>query len=431
MSEKGMNIMHHIIIGNSAAAIGAVEGIRKIDKESRITIISDEPYHTYSRPLISYYLAGKVDEDKMIYRELDFYRRNNVETRLGCKVIWVDCYNNEVVLESQERIRYDRLLIAAGGKPFIPPTEGLGKREIYTFLKLDDVKAIKNVCTPGARTVIIGAGLIGLKAAEALRKLQVEVTVVELANRVLSAILDETAADIVQKRLEEHQVSFRLNTTVSSFNGDERVNSVTLNDGSVIECDFVIIAIGVVPNTDMLKDTPLNVNRGIVVDSHMRTNFENIFAAGDVCESYDTLYNVQRVTPILPGAYKQGEAAGQNMAGGEAEYEGGFAMNSIGFFDLPMITAGIGRPEGEGFEILEKRNVQSGSYKKVVLKDNRVVGFIYLNEIDRAGIMTNLIKEKIDVDQFKYEILKNDFGYINFPKDYRKQKMLGQKAVST
>ena len=409
--------MHHIIIGNSAAAIGAIEGIRKVDRESAITLFSNESYHTYSRPLISYFLAGKVNEGNMLYRDLLFYQRNNVEARLGTKIVWIDIDNNEVVLESQERVKFDNLLIATGGKPFIPPMEGMDKEGIYTFSKLDDAKSIKGVCFPGAKAVIIGAGLIGLKAAEALRKLSVEVAVVELSNRVLSAILDQTAAGIIQEHLESHQIKFILDNSVRSLNGEWKVSSVTLNDGTTIECDFVIVAIGVIPNTDMLKDTPLHVNRGIVVDKYMRTNIQNVYAAGDVSEGYDLLNEMQRVIPILPGS--------------EIEYEGGFAMNSIGFFDLPMITAGMVNPEGENFEILQQNATENQIYKKVLLKDNKIVGYICINKIDRAGILINLIKEKVNIEPFKNELLNDGFGFVDFPKEYRKQKMLGAKAVET
>ncbi len=425
---RGMD-MHYVIIGNSAAAIGAVEGIRKLDREGRITLISDEAYHTYSRPLISYYLAGKIEESQLIYREPDFYVKNSVDTILGTKVVQIDCGNQEVVLENQDRLRYDRLLIAAGGKPFIPQIEGLDKKGIYSFLKLDDVKQIGNICTEGVKAVVIGAGLIGLKAAEALGELKVEVTVVELADRVLSTILDQTAAEMVQKHLELHGINFILNNTVKSFNGEENVCSVTLNDETIVECDFAVTAIGVIPNTGIVGGTPIQTNRGIAVDRFMRTNIQDVYAAGDICEGFDSLHNMNRVIPILPGAYMQGETAGQNMAGGSVEYAGGFAMNSIGFFGLPMITAGIGTPDCEGYEIMVSSVPENGIYKKVVLKDDKICGFIYLGNIDRVGILTNLIKERVDVSTFRDGILTDSFGLASFPGEYRKNKMLGEKAV--
>ena len=168
-----------------------------------ITLISDEPYHTYSRPLISYFLAGKVTEEKMLYRGQDFYQKNTVTTLLGQKAIAIDTDSKEVRLENNEVLVYDKLLVATGGTPFIPPMAGLEKKNVFTFIKKDDVKAISKVVATGKKAVIVGAGLIGLKAAEGLSSLGVDVTIVELANRVLSAILDEDGADIVRKHLEK------------------------------------------------------------------------------------------------------------------------------------------------------------------------------------------------------------------------------------
>jgi NAD(P)H-nitrite reductase large subunit len=422
--------MKYVIVGNSAAAIGAVEGIRKSDKESPITLISDEPYHTYSRPLISYYLAGKVSQEKMYYRKPEFYSQNGVEAILGVKAEKLDTAEKSVSLADGRSIEYDKLLIATGGRPFVPPGLEVNKLNTFSFIKLDDVKAIEKLAKPGSKTVIIGAGLIGLKAAEGLAKLGVDITVVELANRVLSAILDEEAAAFVQQQLEEHQVKFELNTTVEQVLGDEQVAGVALKNGKQLDCDFLIVAIGVVPNTELVQATEVRVNRGIVVDDNMATNVSGVYAAGDVSEGYDLIYKTQRVLPILPNAYQQGETAGENMAGAEKAYKGGFAMNAIGFFDYPMITAGIIKPDGNDFEILVDRDSERKSYKKIVLKNNVVVGFIYLNKVDRAGIITGLIREEADVSKFKAELLKDDFGYINMSREERAAKLLkGGRSV--
>jgi len=416
--------MKYVIVGNSAAAIGAVEGIRKVDKDSPITLISDEPYHTYSRPLISYYLAGKVSQEKMYYRNEDFYQVNKVETILGVKAEGLDAAEKVVTLLNGQKVGYDKLLIATGGKPFVPPNLILQKSGMYSFIKLDDVKEIEKIAKSGSKTVIIGAGLIGLKAAEGLAKLGVDITVVELANRVLSAILDEEAAAFVQDNLEEHGIKFELNTTADKILGEDKVSGVVLQNGKELECDFLIVAIGVVPNTDLVKGSEVKLNRGIVVDEHMETNVPGVYAAGDVSEGYDTIYKQQRVLPILPNAYRQGENAGKNMAGAESVYAGGFAMNSIGFFDYPMITAGIIKPEGDEFESLVQSDPACKSYKKIVLRQDVIVGFIYLNKVDRAGIITGLISDQVNVSTFKQALLEDDFGYIDFPVEERKVRML-------
>lgn len=416
--------MHYVIIGNSAAAIGAVEGIRQIDKEGKITLISDEPYHTYSRPLISYYLAGKVSEDLMRFRNFDFYEKNNVQTLLGYKVTRLLPDENKLELEDGEVLSFDKLLIATGGKPFVPPIKGLGKEGIYSFLKLDDVKAIQEHVNPDSKVVILGAGLIGLKAAEGLRQAGAQVEVIELSNRVLSAILDEEAASIVQKHLEAQGIRFYLENTIEEIHGDSKVSGVTLKDGSSLGCDILIIAIGVVPNKDLTEGTGIEANRGIIVNETMATNRANIYAAGDVAEGYDIISKSNRVLPIWPNAYNQGEVAGFNMTGTEVKFPGGLAMNSIGFYGLPMITAGLIKPEGDAYEVLQYTDAERQIYKKIILCENKVVGFIFLSEVDRAGIFTSFIQEATDVSSFKDKLLLEDFGYIHLPQAMRKERML-------
>lgn len=418
--------MNYVIIGNSAAAIGAVEGIRQVDPAGRITVISDEPYHTYSRPLISYWLAGKVNEDKMVYRDKNFYEVNNVTPVLGIKAAKVDFAGKSVELADGTTIPYDKLLIATGGKSIIPPMEGLEKKGVFSFLKFDDVKEIKKFTnSEKKKVVVIGAGLIGLKAAEALNKFGVDVTVVELANRILPAILDEQAGAMVQDYLEKQGVKFELNTTVSKITGDDKVNGVVLQNGAEITCDMLVIAIGVQPNTDLVKDSDIQVNRGIVVNEKLETSVKGVYAAGDVSEGFDIIYGTNRVLPLLPNAYMQGEVAGRNMAGTETVFAGGLAMNAIGFGELPMLTAGIIKPDTDDFEVLTDSHPENKSYRKVILKDGCIVGYICLNKVDRAGIMTGLIKDKVDVTAFKDKLLCSDFGYIDFPGDFRKSRLNG------
>lgn len=419
--------MKYVVIGNSAAGIGTIEGIRQVDSEGSIMLISDEPYHTYSRPLISYYLAGKVKPEKMYYREEDFYEKMNVTVRLGVKVDAIHPDAKSLWLNTGEQVEYEKLMLATGGKPIIPEMPGLKLKGVYSFLKWDDVKNIKANTKKNDKIVIIGAGLIGLKAVEAIVSLEAKVTVVELANRVLSAILDEEAAAIVQQTIEEKEVEFYLNNTVKEIKGSNKVSGVQLQDGTLLECDAVIIAIGVSPNKDLASEAGLTINKGIVVDDYLRTSYPDIYAAGDVSEGYDILYKQNRVLPILPNAYRQGSTAGRNMAGKEERYLSGFAMNAISFFGLPMITAGIIKPDSTEFtEMVEPESAKS-SYRKIVLRDNKLVGFIALNEVDRAGILTDLMEKEMDITGFKDKLLYKDFGYAHLPKEYRHEQLLGVK----
>ena len=198
--------MRYVIIGNSAAGIGAVQGIRELDKESEITIISDEKYHTYSRPLISYMLKGDVSQENIKYRPEGFYKENNVKKILGKKAVSVDKNRKAVVLEDGNAVQYDKLLIATGSKPFIPEFKGLEKvRNKFTFMKLDDVKAIERSVTENSRVLVVGAGLIGLKAAEALLHYTKNITVIDLSERILPSILDDDASGIMQKHIEDEE----------------------------------------------------------------------------------------------------------------------------------------------------------------------------------------------------------------------------------
>jgi len=421
--------MRIVIIGNSVAMVGAVEAIRKYDTSSEIVVISDETYHVYSRPLISHYLGNLVSEDKMIYREKDFYRKNKVETVFGIKAISIDERKKEVYLEKGDSISFDKLLIATGGKPIIPPVEGLNKKNVHTFIKMDDAKKLKEAAKPGSKAVIVGGGLIGFKAAEGLHHLGVDVTIVELADRILSTILDAEGASLVSQSLQNDGIKIITGTTVDKIIGDEYVKGVLLKNGQELEADNLIIAIGVVPNVDVVKNTSISINRGILVDNTMKTSVEDVYAAGDVAEGYDMLVESNRVVPIWPNAYMQGEIAGLNMIGTNKSFKGIFPMNSIGYKNTNMITAGITNPQQEEFEIISKIDHNRKYYKKFVVKENRLVGFILINDIDRAGLFTGFIKNETDITPFKKYLLNDDFGFIYLPKKLRKAKMLDLEVV--
>ncbi len=413
--------MSYVIIGNSVAAIGAIEAIRKVDKEINITVISDEPYLVYSRPLISEFLAGQVKEEMMGYREPGFYEKNGVTTKLGKRVVAIDSAKKSVKLDNGEEVAYGKLLIATGGTPFIPPMKGLGKERIYTFIKMDDAKQIDALVPEMDHVVIIGAGLIGLKAAESLHHRGVEVTVVELANRVMAAVLDVDAGGIVQSALEKAGINIVTENTVDEILGGKAANGVRLKDGREIRCDAVIVAIGVVPNAVFAKESGVEVNRGIVTDNHMRTNLPDVYAAGDVTEGPDYLNGGNRVIPIWPNAYIQGKIAGLNMAGVEREFTGGLAMNSIELFGVPVITAGLSNIDSDDLEVLTK--IENGNYRKIVLRGSTIVGAVFVGKIDRAGIITGLIRDQIDISSMRDRLLADDFGYIDFPVELRKERL--------
>lgn len=415
--------MSYVIIGNSAAAIGAIESIRKYDSNTAITVLSDEPYHTYSRPLISYYLGGKVTEPNMRYRNADFYEKNHVETILGVKATSIDFQNKNVLLEDGRKVPYDKLLIATGGKPFVPPMEGLEKKDVYKFIKLDDVKSIEKVAAKGSKAIVVGASFSGLKAVEALRHRGVDVTVIDIMSRIMPRVLDETAAAIAMKTLNDNGVEVLLNTTVEKILGEDKATGVRLKDGRELSCDFVILAIGVRCNTDVVSGTEIKTNRGIVVDNRMQTSIPDVYAAGDVAEGYNFIEEKSMEIAIIPNAYKQGETAGANMAGQYKTFDKGFIMNSMPLLGLPIISAGASEQK-EGIRVKTLYKPENNSYKKFYIKGNRLIGYLLIHDVDRAGIYTDLVRNCIDISTFEGSLGEEDFGLITMPKELRKAKML-------
>ena len=413
-----MNELNYVIIGNSAAAIGCVEGIRSVDKTGPVTVISDESYPTYSRPLISYLLYGQTDEQRMKYRPDDFYEKNGVTPLLGVKAVKVDSAAKKVLLENGGSVPYDRLLIAAGSRPFVPPMEGLDSVEKkFSFMKLDDAKALGKALTPQTRVLIIGAGLIGLKCAEGIRHLVRSIEVVDLADRILPSILDEEGSAMVRKHIEAQGVSFTLGDSVAKFSGGE----ATLKSGRTLAFDVLVVAVGVRPNTQLAADAGCRVGRGVAIDGRSATSVPDIYAAGDCCECRDITTGTERILAILPNAYLQGETAGVNMAGGSKTFDKAVPMNAIGFFGLHVITAGS--YDGEAWT--EKEN---GSYKKLVTKDGFLNGFILIGDVARAGIYTSLIRERTPLDTIDFELMKRKPQLMAFTTEQRAAKLGGAEA---
>ena len=409
--------MKYVIIGNSAAAIGTIQGIRLVDKTGQIVVISDEKYHTYSRPLISYWLKGAVTEENMRYRDEDFYEKNDVDTLFETRVTKINADKKTVTIENGNEISYDKLMVATGSKPFVPPMEGLDKVEKkFSFMKLDDAKAVKEAVTEGAKVLIVGAGLIGLKAAEALEHYGADMTVVDLADRILPSILDNEASAIMQKHIESKGVKFILGASVKEFSE----NSAVLTNGDTVPFDMVILAVGVRPNTELVSEAGGKVNRGIVTDQKQAVaGLRDVYAAGDCTESLDITTGQQKILALLPNAFMQGEIAGQNMAGKEAYYLNAMPMNAIGFFGLHIITAGS--YEGEAFTETDGTE----NYKKLVTADNELKGFILRGDVKRAGIYTYMIKWHMPIDECDFEMLKNNPQLAAFSREYRNEKLAG------
>jgi NAD(P)H-nitrite reductase large subunit len=405
----------YLIVGNSAGGIGAVEAIRQVDKEGLLTIVSDEPYPAYSRPLISKYLTGERTLEGILFRPTDFYGQNNIVFLPNRKVTHLELGHQIVQLEGGDRITWERLLLAVGGKPIVPRMRGDGRRGIFTFTTLDDAKATDVFLDNAKKAVVIGGGLIGISVTEALVKRGVDVTVVEMKETILNTIMDQQASLMAEGVLRQEGVEIITGHTVAEISGGDRVEGVILDNGDAIACDLVLVAIGVSPRSELAVDAGIEVNRGIVVDRHMATNRPNVYACGDVAEAYDFVYEQNRLTPIWPNAYIGGRIAGYNMAGVETEYPGGTAMNSLNYFGTNITSAGmLTAPDDESYEVISKQ--KDSMYQKVILKDDFIVGIVFVGNIEKSGIFFGLMRDKVNVGSFKQMLLMEDFGLAFLPR---------------
>ena len=417
--KKEVSEMRYIIIGNSAAGIGAVEGIREIDKSGEIVIISNETFHTYSRPLISYLLLGKTTEEKMRYRDENFYKENNCQLFFGKTVTAIDAKEKIVTLNDGACLNYDKLLVSTGSSAFVPPCEGLDSiKNSFSFMCLDDAKNLEKLLDQETDVLIVGAGLIGLKCAEGISQRVGSVTIVDLAPKILSSILDDEGAALVQEHLEEKGLKFLLSRSVKKFvsgTSEENKQTAILDNGEEIKFDILVMAVGVRPNTALLKNIA-DIDRGIIVDGKSMTSAPDIYSAGDCSQTLDISSGQSKIMALLPNAYMQGECAGINMAGGEKSFDTAIPMNAIGLFGLHIITAG--NYTGEVYAKDELRN-----YKRLYHSDDHLNGFILIGDVMKAGIYTNLIRERTSLSGIDFDLICEKPGLMAFTKEERTEKL--------
>lgn len=416
----------YLVIGNSAGGIGCVEGIRRVDRTGTIAIVSDERYHTYSRPLITHLIEGDVERGGMDFRPRSFYRGHDVQPYLGFRAGNLDTNGRKVSLVSSEdgtrhTIRFEKLLIATGGKPFIPPMEGLDLDGVTPMINLDQSLEVRKKLGRVKSAVVLGAGLIGTKTAQALAHQIEKVTMVELADRILSPVTDAVSSGMAADAFRRNGVQVLLTNTVTEVRGDNRgrVSEVQLKDGSVLPCDLFIVAIGVRPRTEIVEGTDISLSDiklggGIEVGMNMETSVEGIYACGDCAHAHDFVTGGMKLLPLWPNAYIGGRIAGLNMAGSKHQHRWATNMNSVDFFGFAMVSAGFMlKPDRKGFEEVIRQ--EDGNYSKVILKGDVIQGLIMAGNVDRAGIYLGLMREKVKTTSFKKELLTDDFAVVQLP----------------
>lgn len=412
----------YVSVGYSAGAIGMIEAVRKFDKKSPILCVTKENYPAYGRPAIVDYAMHKIDEEGIFYKGKDYSKIRGVDVKMGAAVTEINAKAHTLTLSDGEQVSYEKLLINTGGKPISPPLPGKELKGVMHFFNLDEAKEMRRQAKEmGVKNaVVIGGGLIGLKATEALCHLGVKVTMVELMPMILSRSLDALSSQMMTDKLRKAGVEVITGSSVKEIIGDTKVRKVKLDNGREIETELVYIAIGVTPDTELAEKSGIKVNKGIDLDRRMQTSQKDIYAAGDAAKGYNFLTNSDMVIAIWPVARKMGFYAGLNMMGVDREYDGSIPMNSLYFEDLYTISYGDSNPQDpKGYEIMEKSYDNGKSYRKIVVKDNQIVGAVFVNDISRAGVVKGLMYECVPIAKYKDLLLKKDFAFVHLPKDYR------------
>jgi len=372
----------YLIVGNGVAGTTAAEYIRKNDPVGEITIVTEEKLPFYYRIRLPDFLCGEVEESNLIAKKEEWYGKNNISLRLSTKITGGSINDKTLRSSSGEIISFDRLILANGSTPNIPDIPGSDKKGVFTLHYIQDAKDIISHAGCCKKAVLIGGGLLGLETGNGLKKLGLEITVVEFFPRLLPRQLDNEGARRIQSILEDRGFSFKLDVKSSSIEGNTEVQGVTLQNGELIAADMVVISAGVNPKLDLAKKLGLECNRGIKVDKQMRTSHPDIFAAGDIIEFEGKTYG------IWPAALEQGKIAGMNISGGEANYEGSVLANILKVAGIDLASAGHIDEENH----YESKIVTSETiYKKVVIDNSRVIGCIMLGDKKNFNRINNAI----------------------------------------
>lgn len=378
--------MVYLIIGNGPAGVSAVESIRQVDNQGRIILVSKENNPPYSRIMTPEYMTGEVKEEDLFNKGTDFYAEYNVEIRLGRVVEKVIPEQSLVVLDDGEQISYDKLLIASGSRPIVPSWIRPDMKGVFTLWDKIDSESINFHLPKANKAVIIGGGLVGLQMARSLTAYGISVTIIEKMNRLMPLQLDEMASTMVKDLLEKNGVKVLLDTEVISLDIEDQEVRVVRTKEMEIAADMVLVSIGVRPNLEMIHNTSLEMEQGLLVDEYLQTNIENVYAAGDIAQALCKITGERKLRPLWPCAVQQGKIAGTNMAGGSERYEGSIPMNSFQLFGLSVLSFG----QIEVKEDVQEKIIQfstSGYYQKLLLKRGKLIGLIFVGDIQQAGIL--------------------------------------------
>lgn len=399
----------YIVIGQGIAGATAAEMLRKRDPEAQVTVITDERDYVYSRIDLPDIIAGKYEPAASRLRTAEDFAKAGIECLMGERAATLLRDEKAVVLSSGKRLPYDKLLLATGSLPLKPPVPGAGAPGVYSLWTLRQAGEMVDAAGKARSAVVVGAGLIGLKTALALKKRGLNVTVIEKLPRLLPRQLDEEASDMLAESVREKGVEILVGTGVDAIAMDRGTVSGVNAGGRVLPTDLVVMAVGVKSNMELAVAAGIETGRGIIVDEFQGTSDPDVYAAGDAAETVDPLTGDRTIPATWPVAVAQGRIAASNMAGGRATYDGLAAMNAVEIGGMPLVS--IGDIEGRtGDEVLAAR--RNGTYRKVLIRGGKIRGVLFLGDIRQAGVIGRLISRRVETTEVE-RLISPHFSYAD------------------
>jgi nitrite reductase (NADH) large subunit len=400
-----LSSLNVVIVGNGVAGVTAASILKEKNPEMRVSIYTDENSNYYPRPRLYEVLSGEAEPQDVTMFPAEWYTKKGITVHLGKKASNIDTKQKTLLLDDQSQVSYDKLLLANGGHSFVPPIKGAEKKGTFTLRTIQDAITIKEFATKTNKAVVIGGGLLGLEFASSLRKLGQQVTVVELFPRLLPRQLDADGATILKKRIESFDINIVLGAKTVEILGNP-ISGIVLDSGETVQGELVLISAGIRSNINLASEAGIKVNRGIVVDEHLRTSAEDVYAVGDVAEFGGTVYG------IIPAALEQAQIAAANMLGNKQNvYKGTVPSNTLQVVGIDLTSIGVINPEDPKYEEVKKSDPKKGIYKKLVLDNGKIVGAILLGDKKGVTSIKKLIAQKTDITKYKDSILNDDFDY--------------------
>jgi phenylglyoxylate dehydrogenase epsilon subunit len=393
-----MRSSHYLIVGASHAGLAALAAIRMADADRELTMVARDDALPYSPTVLPYVVSGCSDPGRVFLRDEGYFERERVSYLRGRSVTRIDTNAHVAQLSDGTEVGYSKLLLATGARPAVPAIPGLESVPVHVLRTLDDALRLRASLPSVRRAVVLGAGLVGMHAAENLRKGGANVTLIEIQPQVLPGYFDAEAAAIIAQAFIDAGVDVHLRTEVAGVTAEGGGFTMLLGDGKSLAGDLLVVGTGVTPVMDYLRDSPVAMDRGILVDDTMRTNLSDVWAAGDVAQARGFYSSEPVLNGILPYAVEQGRIAGMAMAQDPAleSYRGGVPLNTYSFWGQHAISVGT-NTAAEGAEVVTRADPARGQYLKIILRDQRLQGIFGVNELFDAGVMWELILRRIDL----------------------------------